>query len=808
MSKGLWEILTDLPKPLFACPMLPIITTKPGKKYRSLKRPRVYEALRRQGMSKQSAARISNAQAHKAFTLDQLEAFVSSEHYDSATADLIARGIPALKSAGVDGELISPGVRRLHGNLCNVHGRYGPCDKALSGKKKPAKGVRKPAKGRAPVKPKQTPEQHAQARQQQRQANIDSVAKRMAATDTGLSPSGSKALAAFAQGQQPDKVIGDGLAKMGLAELASDGSYRMTPTGRAVVGAMAAGDYQRAVDGISRGTDAANARQGRQAEHAKRQQDSAGKRVSAAMGRELAKRERDAKRTAAQAKKKPAKASAGGSKKPARLAPERPRTARAKRPARSSARGASPSRGGSSAAPAKPKPVKQIAPALTEAAQSLSDGKELSDADTQALIRNGLARLVKGQLVLTAAGMRATKKDFSFRVFKDASGRYRWVAQSSTAFQDRDKEIVSTKALNDDCAYADKTGSYGPLRWWHTPGLDLGDCDFNAMHGRILIESGTFRSPSIAYKVAQAADDLEISLGFLHLPNEPDASGVFNHIRRFERSLVPRGKASNRFTAFSVKESPMANQFTPEKIAGMKAIGFTDDDIAGFSAQATQTEKAADGMLVASKADDPVLVNTTTQQGALADEITINGVTYKAMPPMLPGNAAEDAADGGADDMAETPIDDGTAEGGLTLSPEDLSAIGQAVGDAIQGAVAQIMGALDLEKKVGAHVQGMMAPYTATKDAADAERAEQITQLQTSLKAAQDQITPLQAKLDELLGLQPAVTPRVSSAAQSILNPFNPADSALLAAVKDQVPADQQQSVNEWDNFRKQLIGG
>lgn len=33
----------------------------PGKKYRSIKRPRVYEALRRKGYSKAKAAKISNA---------------------------------------------------------------------------------------------------------------------------------------------------------------------------------------------------------------------------------------------------------------------------------------------------------------------------------------------------------------------------------------------------------------------------------------------------------------------------------------------------------------------------------------------------------------------------------------------------------------------------------------------------------------------------------------------------------------------------------------------------------------------------
>ena len=37
----------------------------PGKKYASIKKPKVYEALKRKGFSKTSAARISNAMAKK-----------------------------------------------------------------------------------------------------------------------------------------------------------------------------------------------------------------------------------------------------------------------------------------------------------------------------------------------------------------------------------------------------------------------------------------------------------------------------------------------------------------------------------------------------------------------------------------------------------------------------------------------------------------------------------------------------------------------------------------------------------------------
>lgn len=37
----------------------------PGKKYRSIKRPKVYEALRRKGYSKAKSARISNAKRRR-----------------------------------------------------------------------------------------------------------------------------------------------------------------------------------------------------------------------------------------------------------------------------------------------------------------------------------------------------------------------------------------------------------------------------------------------------------------------------------------------------------------------------------------------------------------------------------------------------------------------------------------------------------------------------------------------------------------------------------------------------------------------
>lgn len=361
----------------------------------------------------------------------------------------------------------------------------------------------------------------------------------------------------------------------------------------------------------------------------------------------------------------------------------------------------------------------------------------------------------------------------SFRVFKDATGQPRWVAQSSTAFQDRDKEIVSTKALADDCARADEEGTYGPLRWWHTPGLDLGDCDFNAMHGRVLIESGTFRTPAIAQKIARAADALEISLGFIHLPNEPDADGVFHHIRRFERSLVPRGKASNRFTAFTVKETRM---FDPQKIEYMKTeLKFSDAMIAELAAQAAATEKAATDQGVAFKADEP----------APPEEITIGGVVYtvKAFPPPKADDAAEAAAPAIDTAAAEELLVEEVTEVAPALDAATVRAI---VAEEMGTFAAQIMGALDLEKKVAGHVQGLMAPYQkaeATKDAALAETKEQVAALTT--------------KVAELNGDQPASGYRASAAKDNVLT-----DATMLAAVKS---LEDPNANDPWADIKKGL---
>lgn len=202
----------------------------------------------------------------------------------------------------------------------------------------------------------------------------------------------------------------------------------------------------------------------------------------------------------------------------------------------------------------------------------------------------------------------ATKQFSPLTVYKAADGAYRWVLISSNAFEDRDGEIVSQKALEADVSRADADRDYGPLRWWHIPGADIGACTFNMMHGRMLVEGGTFKSAAIAEMVQRHSGELGVSIGFTHPPAEPDNAGVFHTIRRFERSLLPQSIASNPFTAvtFASKESNMPT--LGEKIKAFATfMSVTDETARGMLAVAESAEKSAldaNTRHKAAKADD------------------------------------------------------------------------------------------------------------------------------------------------------------------------------------------------------------
>ena len=221
-------------------------------------------------------------------------------------------------------------------------------------------------------------------------------------------------------------------------------------------------------------------------------------------------------------------------------------------------------------------------------------------------------------------------------------------------------------------------------------------------------------------------------------------------------------------------------------VAALPPLGSSDADSTGLQSTAAATEKDATDQGVAYKADE------ADEPTVDLPDLIINGVTYKAAPPMIEGSPEEEAAETPEEEAGEPDAQD---TGGLTLSPEDISAIGDAVAQALQAALGPLVSTMDLTNKIGSHMdelKSMMGGYQTKKDAGDAEKAEQIMALQTSLKAAETQQTAIKAQLDELLGLQPAVIHRPSESDSTVVNPWIPQDQQLLGSIKNQVPADQQ----------------
>ena len=236
---------------------------------------------------------------------------------------------------------------------------------------------------------------------------------------------------------------------------------------------------------------------------------------------------------------------------------------------------------------------------------------------------------------------------------------YRWIAVSSTAFRDRDGEIISTKALNDDVARADATKDYGPLLWWHMPHVIIGQCDFNMMMGKSLIESGTFTNSIVAKAMATHAADLGLSIGYRHPMGEPDSNGVFHTIQRIERSILPADKASNIFTNLAV-EVPVSIKANLKKLLTFRDLVGDDTQVEAFLTAVVETELAAEDAGIASKSkqEEPIVEQTkedvvamdavVAPESYMLDEktcATIADMVVAKLAPMLQATSAKATTD-------------------------------------------------------------------------------------------------------------------------------------------------------------------
>lgn len=182
------------------------------------------------------------------------------------------------------------------------------------------------------------------------------------------------------------------------------------------------------------------------------------------------------------------------------------------------------------------------------------------------------------------------KSDSHFRVFKTDEG-YRWLSLSSNGFEDREGEIVSTSALQKVVDEGNRTGERGALRIFHIPGTDIGKCDFQAIEGRFLIESGLFDDSFLAKKAVDyftSTDEaLGTSIGFSYLDEDKDGN-VYTKIHRlFERSVCPLEDAANPYTAFQAIGESLMDPRAKAMLARITDEA-TADEIIATAAKATE----------------------------------------------------------------------------------------------------------------------------------------------------------------------------------------------------------------------------
>jgi len=134
---------------------------------------------------------------------------------------------------------------------------------------------------------------------------------------------------------------------------------------------------------------------------------------------------------------------------------------------------------------------------------------------------------------------------------------------TSNAYEDREGEIVTYKALKEDTDRRWRDGKFvegDPVVFWHDdpvqhPERIIGDVVYANMHGPFLVEVAKERKTDFARKVWNFIEKGDrawgASHGFHYRPDEK-ARGEYTFVRKFETSILPLSAAANGYTLAGV----------------------------------------------------------------------------------------------------------------------------------------------------------------------------------------------------------------------------------------------------------------
>jgi hypothetical protein len=142
----------------------------------------------------------------------------------------------------------------------------------------------------------------------------------------------------------------------------------------------------------------------------------------------------------------------------------------------------------------------------------------------------------------------------AFQVFKGKDGKHYWLARHTNIFEDREKEILSSKAHAAYVARVNLGLVDMPELWaFHTKGTRHGQADIVWEHAGFVYALGHFddtpEAKSAIKGYQKRKGKIELSHGFTY-PRWALKDGVYESYNTFEISTLPEGAAANPYTTF------------------------------------------------------------------------------------------------------------------------------------------------------------------------------------------------------------------------------------------------------------------
>jgi len=321
-----------------------------------------------------------------------------------------------------------------------------------------------------------------------------------------------------------------------------------------------------------------------------------------------------------------------------------------------------------------------------------------------------------------------------FKVYWDEKSNLpRWLAKSSNAFKDKHEEIFRTNALEEAVDHADKSEDRGPLLFFHVPGAQVGSCDFQAVIGRFLVESGTFDDTELGRKMVGYLNDhpedvFGISIGYKY-DRQDREDGIYDWLRITERSLTPPGAQANPWCELVASSKEIDMSLTDTKKAALIEV-FGEERAGSIIASAESQTKELEEQGVAFKEEEAV---------AEAAEIISEGtVSEEVVSEEAPAAVAE-----------ETPVKDelaervGSLEEGIKGLTEKLTELTGLLGD--------------LQKSEDDRIAEMLVPRRPVVSAVEKGGSKSESEAVAAVKAALGKAVenPIDPYVDDLKGILP-----------------------------------------------------